>query len=565
MKYIGSDKEIVKILIDNCKAIGIKHVVIAPGSRNAPLILSFAAYPNFTCYSIPDERSAAFYALGMARQLNQPVAIICTSGTAVLNLAPAIAEAYYQEIPLIVLTADRPPELIDQEDGQTIRQHLIFANHCKDSITLPAEVNSLNQDNIKSDIIKTLNLALTYPKQPVHINIPFTEPLYKTAVCQTEKEVLATKIPIPQIKEPETEPFFQTLAQCETVVLLAGVGAKNQMLSNLINLLAKKTNIVVLAPATSNIKGNEVFTSVDLICQSINNTEAQSFSPDMLITLGGPMVSKAVKQFFRNNKPRYHFDIDVNPALVNTYNALTAKLVALPEQILSEMFKRNFTFSDSFKMLWKVRHNKVVTKLEDYVNYAGWSDLQVYDYIFQNISRPINLHLGNSTPVRYAELFPAHQNINYWCNRGTSGIDGCTSTTAGAAIVSKTPHLLITGDISFVYDSNAFWNRHIPDNLKIIVINNGGGNIFKIIPGPATSDYLDNFFVTRQYANIQKICEAFKINYLMVNSMKTLEQKFPEFMNDTFYCTVLEIKTPEDKSAQNFKDLIFKVANNGYE
>jgi 2-succinyl-5-enolpyruvyl-6-hydroxy-3-cyclohexene-1-carboxylate synthase len=553
MQYTGSNKPVVKLLLEQCFIHGIKQVVIAPGSRNAPLIISFANHPGFTCYSIPDERSAGFYALGMARQLNEPVAVVCTSGTAVLNLAPALTEAYYQEIPVIAITADRPPEWIDQEDGQTIRQEFIFQNHIRSSVSLPSGLQDCDLMNARAMLDQALIKAHGHPKGPVHINVPFHEPLYETQTLPFEVQ---RGVFDPQIKSNYREVKNEVLQQVtlfQKILIIVGVKLPDKEIEQLLNQLADNKKFVVLAPASANIRGANILNLAEALALSLNSNQNLNFKPEVLISIGGPVVSKATKQWLRSVKPFIHFDVDENPEQVNTYESLSLKITENPIQVLHDLLgtpEKNM----EYQKLWHVLNQKVVDKQTAFNASSPWSDYTVFKTFFEWLAFPVDLHLANSTPVRYAELFNKHPMINYFGNRGTSGIDGSTSTAAGAALVSGKATWLLSGDIAFVYDSNAFWNRHIPDNLKVIVINNQGGNIFRVIPGPDSTKQLESFFETRQTARIEKLCEAFQVNYFSANNPDELIQGFEQLKNSST-CTILEVFTDAAISARQFKKL----------
>lgn len=555
MDYLASDKKIVQLLINQCFLYGVKHVVISPGSRNAPLIISFDNHPAFTCYSIPDERSAAFYALGMARQLNEPVAIVCTSGTAVTNYAPALTEAYYQEIPVIAITADRPPELIDQEDGQTIRQHNIFANHILYSTTLPYNNDNISIERAESDIQQAFELALGTHKGSVHINIPFNEPLYNTESI----EVITGFAKIDSNKfnanDTKLDALVNAANKSTRIMVLAGVLSPNKEVDSIVNLLANEKDILVVAPATSNISGDRIINTPDLLIKTIKEEHIAAFSPELLITIGGPVVSKVTKQFLRNNNHLKHYDIDVNPSEVNTYLSLASKINAKPEDALKYIYENIKTKGDEFQQLWINRSVWVNKNISQFISKLNWCDIAAFSTFFNSVSKNINLHLANSTPVRYAELFDKHSLINYYCNRGTSGIDGSLSTAAGAALASDKTTVLITGDMSFVYDSNVFWNKHVPNNLRIILINNGGGNIFKIIPGPKTTNQLKTFFESSQNVDNELLCKAFNIEYSSTKDFSEFSLALNLFLESNSKCKVLEIFTNSDINEDVFVNL----------
>jgi 2-succinyl-5-enolpyruvyl-6-hydroxy-3-cyclohexene-1-carboxylate synthase len=551
-QYISSNKKSAQLVVEQCHNFGVENVIISPGSRNAPFIITFDNHPAFTCYSIPDERSAAFFALGMARQTNKPVALVCTSGTAVLNYAPAITEAYYQEIPLIAITADRPPELIDQEAGQTIRQQNIFANHIRHSVSLPVDDEHIL--NAKNDIQNAFYKALSLPKGPVHINVPFREPLY-----ETEKiDIIHSPVNISNninIEVSKLDKLIDTITVADKVMLIAGIHNPDREINNLVNLLATDKNFTVLAGATSNTGGEEIINIYDVVLKNITKQEVDKFKPQVLITTGKGVISKNLKQFLRNIPNLIHYDIDVNPAAVNTYGALTDTVHAYTDEALKYLYENIDKLDNSFKNNWLQKQQLVNKSFKELFLTDKLCDLAVFNEFFNNINEEIDLHLANSTPVRYAEFFAKNDLISYYCNRGTSGIDGSLSTAAGAAAASNKLTVLITGDIGFVYDSNAFWNRHIPDNLRVLLINNSGGNIFKIIPGPKTTNQLENFFETKQNTNNKLLCNAFNINYLSATTVNELHKQLNVFLDLNGRATVLEVFTDADFNVEIFEKL----------
>jgi 2-succinyl-5-enolpyruvyl-6-hydroxy-3-cyclohexene-1-carboxylate synthase len=555
MTYQGSDKPMVQLLVEQCYLYGIKHVVLSPGSRNAPLIITFANHPGFTCYSIIDERSAGFYALGMARQLNEPVALVCTSGTAVLNLAPALAEAYYQNIPLVAITADRPPELIGQEDGQTICQPGIYRNYTKQSINLSADETPEVLEEEKKALLHLFRWSTLFSTRPIHINVPIREPLYGTALLVTEMGHYSLKKEKLKLSPKVHKELIEEWDSVSKIMIVCGVQLPNKKLNQIINELSIQKNIPVLATSISNLEGEHIIGNIDKTVNSIPIEQMDAFAPDLLITLGGPVVSKKLKQFIRNTKPRHHWDLDEISDTIDTYGCLTRKLTCHPELTLAYLTKKTGSKSPEFRNQWQNLSQKNEKRHTHFLQTVAWSDMHVYHAFLEQITKPIDLHLGNSSPVRYIEFFEKHPLVTYYCNRGTSGIDGSSSTAAGAAIASGNLTVLITGDVSFVYDSNALWNRHLPHNLRILVINNGGGNIFRLIPGPAESGLL-KYFETPVKASIKKICQAFGVDYLNADSKESLTEQLPSFLDAKNKMTVLEVFTQGVESAKVFKEYL---------
>ena len=340
MKYTGSNKKSVQLLIEKCCQFGVKHIIISPGSRNAPLIIGFGNHPNFKCYSIPDERSAAFYALGMARQLNEPVAILCTSGTAVLNYAPALTEAYYQEIPVIAITADRPPYMIDQEDGQTIRQHNIFANHSNYSCTLPLNETPQELISIEQEVEKAFKNAMQFPRGPVHINIPFDEPLYELTESLTVKaEVESLDIKPIKIDDAELDDCIDEWYVAQRKMILVGVLPPNSVEQKLLEELADDDSVLVFTETTSNLHHPNFFPSIDKLIAPLSQEELKALQPEILITFGGMIVSKKIKAFLRQHKPKHHWHIDEKKAY-DTFFCLSKHIEVSPNQFFSAFLSK---------------------------------------------------------------------------------------------------------------------------------------------------------------------------------------------------------------------------------
>ena len=548
-----SDKKNVSLLADLFVKKGLSDIIISPGSRNAPIVIAFAGKPGVNALSIVDERSAGFFAIGMALQSEKTVAVACTSGSAVLNYAPAIAEAYYQKVPLLVLTADRPPDLIERGYGQIIRQKEVFKNYIKASFELPVDIeNEVLFEKTVQMVNEAINLT-QYPEPgPVHVNIPFREPLY--GVCDepiNSKVIDADENPLDL--EPAFDDFAVEMEKHSKIMILAGQQKFNKNLNNLISdIVAKK--IVLLSETTSNLYNENYIDCIDNVVSTISEKEASAFSPDFLLTFGGQVVSKMVKKFLRDHPPRTHWHISPSGEQRDTYFRLEKTIAVKPEiffQQLQHIIPEN---SLTYFNTWLSRKNSLVQKRDEYLRNLPFTDMTVFNFLLRNLPENTNLHLGNSTPVRYSQLFGSSNKYTYYSNRGVSGIDGQVSTAAGAAFKNSGLHVLITGDLGFLYDSNGLMNHYLKPNLKIIVINNAGGSIFRFIDGPAKSGHLEEFFEAKHSWKAKKITEAFGLKYYAACNETELEKSFHEFMNDTQSPAVLEICTPNELNAEVLKD-----------
>ena len=535
-------------IIEILSAKGIVNIIISPGSRNAPLTIGFAQNPNFNCYSIADERCAAFFALGIAQQTKQPTAIVCTSGSALLNYYPALAEAFYTQIPLIVISADRPQSKIDIGDGQTIRQENVFANHSVFNANLTEEASEENDLKI--------NLAIEtaiLKKGPVHINAPFEEPLYETT------EELSVQ---PKITNPKPEAFPLIIENNEEVIsvwntakrklILVGVNEANTIDKEIIENLASDPSVVVLTETTSNLHHESFINSIDTLITPFDDFDFKKFNPEVLVTFGGMVVSKRIKGFLRKYKPKHHWHIDTLRAY-DTFGALTKHFEMQPNDFFKDLLsKTSFVKSNYFNNVNTVYQTRLERR-KDYLNKIKFSDFKVFEKVIESLPKNSMLQISNSSAIRYAQLIDIDNSIEVFCNRGTSGIDGSTSTAIGAAVGSEKQTIFVTGDISFLYDSNALWNSYIPKNFKIILVNNGGGGIFRILPGHQEKPVFNTYFETSHKLTAEHLAKMYGLNYFTAQDIQSLENGINSLYDSNETPCILEIFTPTTEN-----DLILK-------
>jgi 2-succinyl-5-enolpyruvyl-6-hydroxy-3-cyclohexene-1-carboxylate synthase len=527
-------------ILEICQQKGVKHIVISPGSRNAPLTIGFTNSPFFKCYSIADERCAAFFALGIAQQIQQPVIVVCTSGSALLNYYPAFAEAFYSQIPLVVLSADRPQNKIDIGDGQTIRQENVFANHSLFNANL-SENNSLENDHL---VQMALHISVA-KKGPVHINVPFEEPLYETVSdLQVNPKIIEFITEgKPFVMDPATLAIWNSATK---KLILVGELFPNSVEQRYLELIANDPSVVVLTEKTSNLHHPTFIDQIDTLITPFDEAELKAFQPEILLTFGGMVVSKRIKAFLRNYKPELHWHIDELRAY-DTFGALTNHFETKINVFLSQLLTED-TFESTYKSgilsIWKDR----VAKHQEYNSKIPFSDFKVFDFICQNLPEKCQLQVSNSSAIRYIQLFDVASSIPVFCNRGTSGIDGSTSTAIGASVGSNVPTVLITGDIGFLYDSNGLWNNYIPSNFKIILINNGGGGIFRILPGHEETETFNTFFETSHQLNATHLAKMYGLHYFKAQDEISLDQQFSVFLAQNEKPSILEIFTPEKEN-----------------
>jgi len=542
MQY--SNIPLAQMVVANCKANKIKHIVISPGSRNAPLTIGFTFDASFNCYSIVDERCAAFFALGIAQQLQEPVALVCTSGSALLNYFPAISEAYFSNIPLVILSADRPEDRIGIGDGQTIYQEGVYGRHVLATANLKTgDENSLLEHNVL-EVERTLSVCFN-SNGPVHINVPFTEPLYgRTDQLLVSAPKAQVKVQPPQIDSYQENRFNELWQTSKKKILLVGVLYPNALEQEVIEFLADDDALIVFTETTSNLVDDAFFPSIDKIIAPLDQSGFKDLQPDLLVTMGGLVVSKKIKAFLRNYPAKEHWHIGTNKAN-DTFFYLTEHVEVSP----NVWFQRLKSSSDGNKNSTYRTHWKKIAAHRDqrhseYMAQIPFSDLLVFHTLLKHLPKHLLIQMGNSSTIRYAQLFRWNHNSRMYCNRGTSGIDGSTSTAIGASVASNRATLFVTGDLSFFYDSNALWNNYIPNNFKILLINNGGGGIFRILPGHKNTTNFDTYFETKHNLNARHLCEMFKFQYLSATNEDELKHQLNSFFKIENTPVLLEVFTP---------------------
>lgn len=534
-----SNKLSVQLIGEVLYRYGITDIILSPGSRNAPLTIHFTNHQEYTCYSIVDERSAAFFALGMAQSKKKPVAICCTSGTASANYYPAIIEAFYQNIPIVVLTADRPENYVDIFDGQTIRQKNMYSNHIYGSYQLSESESEESITQNFLDLKKALNTCVL-KSGPIHINIPFSEPLYE----QTDQiEISFEKLTLPEknYNSDKYKPLFSTWNNFSKKMILVGMQQPNSELNKLLEKLAEREDTIILTEVTSNLNSSKFYPNIDRYMFPFGEETLDDYKPELLLTIGQNIVSKKIKDFLRKSKLKSHWHLDEywHP---DTYFSLTEKIEENPVIFLKELVKVP-PVASSYSLLWKQLKDERQLRHNDFIKNLPFSDLRVIKTLDEKIPDSYNLQISNSSMIRYAQLFNFNSKNKIFCNRGASGIDGATSTAVGFAVADTHPTLLITGDIGFFYDSNALWNKYIPNTFRIILVNNGGGDIFKIIPGPDSSNSLEEYFVTRHNRTARLMAQEYNFEYIQAHNQEELLKQLDSFFLCSEKPKLLEIKT----------------------
>jgi 2-succinyl-5-enolpyruvyl-6-hydroxy-3-cyclohexene-1-carboxylate synthase len=556
-----SDKRHIQQLAALLLKKGITDIVISPGSRNAPLINTFTGVEGFSCRNIVDERSAGYFALGLALAKQKPVVLVCSSGTATLNYTPAVAEAFYQNIPLVVLTADRPNYWIDQAESQCIRQENIYQNFTKKGISLPLGESEKELWYAARQINECLNLALSGKKGPVHINIPFEEPLHQLVKMELpevkEIELITTQS---ILSEDTQEELRQSVGHSNKTLVLAGQLNPDAKLNSILSAFVEKTGAVVLQEHLSNLSDTQFCASIDLLMASIHEENMEAYRPDLLITCGGQFVSKALKQFLRKHQPTEHWHLSAEKEHFDTYQSLKKVITTNGADFFKAITPTISHQNKEYLQLWKNKEAKVNERRDTYLETTIFSDLKAFGQITKHIPGATVIHLGNSSPVRYALIHERVKQAIYLGNRGTAGIDGCLSTAVGYANKSDRLNTVLLGDLTFFYDSNALWNRYVGKNLRIIVIHNGGGNIFGMIKGPSDSPAYNEHFLAENTHKAEGLARAFGLEYFKAEDEASLEKALKGFYSlEQQKAALLEVFTAAEVNVRVFRELFREV------
>ena len=507
-------------------------------------------------------------ALGIAQNTGLPVALICTSGSAAYNFAPAIAEAFFQHIPLLVFTADRPPEMIDQLDGQTIRQKNLYGQHVKKYFELPVDENPANNWFVNRTINEAINLCGSGCCGPVHINAPFREPFYP----KPNEPIVYNKSRVINIVESASTLSAEQVVQLKTqwksykkILIVAGQSSFNNKLISSIQLFLKKLQVPVIGELLSNLHPiNNILQHTELFLGNCPDELKSTLQPELLITFGQSIISKNVKVFLRKYPATQHWHIQPHGDYADTFQNLSTVLRCTPEFFFDNIpaIEAKDTFrnqkQNNYYQLWQAEEHRAIQAKLKFCGEVSGGEFNFVRNLMEALPSRCNLHLANSMSVRYANLVSLstkQKGVRVFSNRGTSGIDGCTSTAAGHSLTSDIPNILITGDMAFFYDRNAFWHNYSIPNLRVAVLNNHGGIIFKMIDGPAGRNEADEYFVTQQKLNAKSTAHEFGVGYEQVENPRKWKNSIKSFFEFEGKAKILELESEKEKSINEFNIL----------
>lgn len=545
-----TDKKNILQLAALLEAYGITKVVLCPGSRNVPIAHTLSNHPAFTCYAMTDERSAGYFALGLALNSGKAVAVCCTSGTALLNLHPAVAEAFYQKVPLIVISADRPAAWIGQMDGQTLPQPDVFRTLVKKSVNLP-EIHTDEDEWFCNRLINEALLETNHHgKGPVHINVPVSEPLFGFTTAALPGVRVITRYQGLNIYDRDYNDLIDRMNKYRKRMIVVG-----QM--NLIYLFEKRYTKLLykhFAWLTEHI-GNQTVPGIpvknfDTALYAMPEEQMNRMAPDLLITYGGHIVSKRLKKFLRQHPPKEHWHVSPDGEVTDLYCSLTTVIEMDPFEFLEKIAGLLENHTPEYPRIWE-DYCKAVPEPE-----FAYSEMAAVGALIKSLPEKSVLHLANSSVVRYAQLYAISPTIEVCCNRGTSGIEGSLSTAVGYAATSDKLNFAAIGDLSFFYDMNALWNVNVGSNLRILLLNNGGGEIFHTLPGLEMSEASHKFITAVHKTSAKGWAEERGFLYLRAENDGQLAETM-----QTFTCPetverpiLLEVFTDKDEDIRMLKN-----------
>lgn len=544
-------KDTCMMLTDLLEQYGVRDAVLSPGSRNAPLLVAFERSEAFRTHIVIDEREAAFAALGMSLASGgAPVALVCTSGSALLNYAPAVAEAYYRRVPLIVVSADRPAEWIDQDDSQTIRQPGALGNIVRATLDV-SETRYAGADGpwwLNRRLNDVLSAATGRIPGPVHINMQIAEPLTGMVDADVER-VRGRRIGVFTPRGGALPPeMAATIAGSRRVMVVAGFMMPSESFSRKVNALAER-GVLVLKEAQSNIRGTSpnVIGNIDATFHELRGRDEDAM-PDLVISMGGALLSRHIKAFLRTapNRPVI-WSVGYQDHAVDCFKGLDTRVEMEPEDFVDALLALDCRKCGDYAELWL--RASASGRTEAFANGAPWCDLTAVRALIE-ASPAIHLQVSNGTAVRYVQLFPEYERfLTIHCNRGVSGIDGCTSTAVGFSALADAPTLLLTGDMSAAYDVGALSLSQITARFKMAVLNNGGGGIFRFISSTRALPELERNFVAEPNLPLEGLAAAYGFRYFEARTLDELQEALPAFFAEAERPAILNILTPAELSA----------------
>ncbi|MDY3852682.1 MAG: 2-succinyl-5-enolpyruvyl-6-hydroxy-3-cyclohexene-1-carboxylic-acid synthase [Prevotella sp.] len=515
-----SNKDNINILTSLLIAHGIRQVVVCPGSRNAPIVHNLMACGAMECYPVTDERSAGFYALGMAQVQGWGVAVCVTSGSALLNLLPAVAEAYYQGVDLVVISADRPWAWIDQQDGQTLPQPDALRPYTKKAVTIAEPHTAEERWFCNRQVNEALLARYQKRRGVVHINVPLSEPLFDYSVMSLPQERVIEWWDSSQLSHEQVALWLDKWDSSQRRMIVVGQYPQQKLDTGLLSALEEEA--VVVSESLSDAGGIKLADEVLAVTD-----DWKDYQPDFVLYIGGAVVSKRLKQLLRQSAASYQCVVNAEGEIYDTFMHLQAVLSTDANEVLRILCERESNENGQLKglfdevkrqqgmanylRLWRDSEAKERMKMkESQPDFSAPACVKYLEEQLAKVEYPYAVHYANSSAIRFSNRYATRYS---YCNRGVNGIEGSLSTAAGMSVVTSKMVFCIIGDLSFFYDQNALWNQNLRGNLRIVLFNNGGGDIFRNVKGMPADDIRDKLVMASHQTTAQGICQQHDIVY----------------------------------------------------
>lgn len=508
-----SSKENINILTALLVKSGVRHAVVCPGSRNSAIVHNLNECPEIACYPVTDERSAGFYALGICQATNEPTVVCVTSGTALLNLLPAVAEAWYQHQPLIVVSGDRPPQWIDQLDGQTLPQADALGPFVRKAVSLPEPHNDEERWYCNRLVNEALLACRRHGGAPAHINVPMSEPLFEYQVEQLPDERLMRAIDADSLRLPKE--FTEALQQSARPMIVIGQLKAHDLPVGICEQLYAAGYVVLHEQLSS---GDATSAHMDELVGRVEDDE--NYLPDCILYIGDTLVSKGTRKWLRKARQAQCWAVSPDGEVHDVLMNLTGVIASHPYEVLRQLPPHE---GDDYKALWDKQREAVADFHQCWQPpFSQMLAVKRFEDRLAAHDTAAVVHYANSSSVRLGNVFAKHY---IYCNRGVNGIEGSLSVAAGYSLVTTKNVYCVIGDLSFFYDQNALWNRNLRGNLRILLLNNGGGAIFRQLPGlehsPATNDYV----TASHHTTAEGICLENHITYYYIDNVEELDDR----------------------------------------
>ena len=552
-----ANNKLIQHLLYLLKANNIRKIVISPGSRHFPLSHSIENDSFFQPYSVVDERSAAFFALGLIQQSNEPVAICCSSGTSVANYGSAVAEAFYQHLPLLLLTADRIPEYLGQKEDQMIKQDDIFREFIKYHGQLPVIKNDVDEWYANRVINEALMALHQTGLGPVQLNYPIFE--HRTDPFEVTELPKVRKITLHKVDdEAETwSAMRQKLSGKKVMIVWGQAVPESARLTKALDKFCEQYNCVILTDRISNCTHANAITNAFVVLKAMTLDEQEALAPDIVLDFGGNIIFNAeIKDYLKRNATKMQsWQVGPQNKVSDTFRKLT-EMFEMNEYAFLEMMtaEKTGTSGNTYFEEWSNIAQTIDPPKVDF------SQLYAIGELINRIPENSVLQLANSNTIRMGHLFEIDESIKCFCNRGVNGIDGCMSTAVGYAAAADRPVFLIIGDLTFFYDMNALWNRHLSKHLRILLVNNEGGAVMHLPFPNDMGKVLTQHTSAGHVTSAQGWVESIGFKYLSARNKEETDKGI-EALADLSYegPILLEIFTHKDDDAAVYKKYMAEI------